>query len=53
VQPRKRWTYARNAYLSGEITASRVDVPALGLTPLQLEERGIWDPNEEYWGQED
>jgi len=21
VQPRKRWTYARNTYLSGEITA--------------------------------
>ena len=53
VQPRKRWTYARNAYLSGEITAIRMDVLALGLTPLRLDEHGVWDPNEEYWGEED
>ena len=52
VQPRKRWTYAKNAYLSGEITAIRTDVPALGLTPLRLEDRGVWSPNEEYWGEE-
>jgi hypothetical protein len=51
VQPRKRWTYGRNAYLSGEIIASRIDVSALGLTPFRLEERGVWDPNEEYWGE--
>ena len=52
VRPRKRWTYANHAYLSGEITAIRVDVPALGLTPLRLEDRGVWDPVEEYWGEE-
>lgn len=53
VRPRKRWTYAKNPYLSGEITASRIDVPALGLTPLRLEEHGVWNPNEEYWGEPD
>jgi Tetratricopeptide repeat len=52
VQPRKRWTYAKHAYLSGEISAHRIDVPALGLTPLRLEDRGAWDPDEEYWGEE-
>ncbi|MCK6557077.1 hypothetical protein L6Q96_21240 [Candidatus Binatia bacterium] len=49
---RKRWTYARNEYLSGEITAHRIDVPALGLTPLRLEDHGVWDPDEEYWCEE-
>ena len=53
VQPRKRWTYARNEYLSGEITAVRTDIPALGLTPLRLDEHGVWDPDEEYWGEPD
>jgi tetratricopeptide (TPR) repeat protein len=23
------------------------------LTPLRLEDQGVWDPNEEYWGEED
>jgi tetratricopeptide (TPR) repeat protein len=53
VHPRKRWTYARNEYLSGEITAVRTDIPALGLTPLRLGEHGLWDPDEEYWGEPD
>jgi hypothetical protein len=52
VQPRKRWTYAKNTYLSGEITAHRIDVPALGLTPLGFEDHGVWDPDEEYWCEE-
>jgi tetratricopeptide (TPR) repeat protein len=51
VRPRKRWTYARNPYLSGDIIAIRMDIPALGLTPLRLDEHGVWDPNEEYWGE--
>jgi tetratricopeptide (TPR) repeat protein len=52
VQPRKRWTYAKHPYLSGEITASRIDMPALGLTPLRLQDCGVWDPREQYWGEE-
>jgi len=27
-------------------------VGALGLTPLRLEARGVWDPAEEYWGEQ-
>ena len=51
VAPRKMWRYARHPYLSGEIKAWHLDIPALGLTPLRLEETGMWDPREEYWGE--
>jgi len=52
VRPRKQWRYAGNPYLSGEIESTRLDVQALGLTPLKLEERSVWDPAEHYWGEE-
>jgi hypothetical protein len=52
VKPKKQWSYARNPYLSGEIESTRIDVQALGLAPLKLEERGKWDPCEHYWGEE-
>ena len=52
VRPRKRWRYARSQYLSGEIVSTRLDVMALGLTPLLLEPTGTWDPSEEHWGEE-
>jgi len=52
VWPRKQWIYARNPYLSGEIEATRIDVGALGLARLKLEDRGAWDPAEHYWGEE-
>ena len=50
VRPRKHWRYAGHSYLSGEIESTRLDVSALRLVPLKLEDRGIWDPREEYWG---
>jgi hypothetical protein len=52
VTPRKQWSYAGHPYLSGEIASTRLDVAALGLVPLRLEDRDIWDPAEEYWGEE-
>ncbi len=52
VRPRKQWSYAGHPYLSGEIEASRLDVPALGLVPLGLSPTGTWDPSQEYWGEE-
>jgi len=52
VIPKRLWTHARHPYLSGDITATRVDVGALGLTPLALREYGDWDPHNEYWGEE-
>lgn len=51
VRPHKHWRYAGHPYLSGEIESTRLDVSALGLVPLRLEDRGIWDPREEYWGE--
>jgi hypothetical protein len=52
LTPTKLWTHARHPYLSGDITRTRFDVVALGLTPLALHEQGQWDPDEEYWGDE-
>jgi len=53
VTPHKKWRYAGHPYLSGEIKSWRLDVAALGLTPLTLEDEGMWLPNEEYWGEPD
>jgi len=53
VEPRKFWRFSNHPYLSGEIISTSLDVAALGLVPLRLEEMGTWDPNEEYWGEED
>lgn len=52
VRPRKQWSYAGHPYLSGEIESTRLDVTALGLVPLKLEDQGTWNPNEHYWGEE-
>ena len=52
VTPRKQWSYAGHPYLSGEIESARLDVRALGLVPLRLEDMGMWDPKEHYWGEE-
>jgi tetratricopeptide (TPR) repeat protein len=53
VKPRKQWSYAGHPYLSGEIESTRLDVAALGLVPLKLEDQGTWTPDEHYWGEED
>ncbi len=53
VTPRKQWRYGGHPYFSGQIKSWRLDVAALGLTPLQLKERGVWDPKDHYWGEPD
>ena len=53
VTPRKQWRYGGHPYLSGEIKAWRLDIPALGLTPLKFKEMGMWDPKDHYWGEPD
>ena len=53
VTPKKQWAHARHPYLSGSISATRFEARALGLTPLALHERGDWDPDRHYWGEED
>jgi len=52
VRPAKRWTYGGSPYLSGAIESTRLDAAALRLVPLRLEERGIWNPAEHYWGED-
>lgn len=53
VMPKKHWSYAGHPYLSAEITGSRLDIAALRLDPLKLNDCGIWDPEDEYWGEVD
>jgi hypothetical protein len=53
IIPHKRWRYAGHPYLTGDIKAWRLDIPALGLVPLSLKDRGMWDPKEHYWGEPD
>lgn len=53
VVPKKHWSYAGHPYLSGDVTGSRLDIAALNLTPLKLSDNGIWDPDDEYWGEEE
>ena len=52
VNPASEWTDAGNRCLVGDIESERLDVRALGLTPLRLEGRGDWDPMEQYWGED-
>jgi hypothetical protein len=52
VTAHKQWSYAGHPYLSGEIKSTRLDAAALGLVPLRLEEKGVWDPRDEFWGEE-
>jgi hypothetical protein len=51
VKLRKEWA-SGDPHLSAEGKSERIDAPALGLTPLRLEDRGVWNPIEEYWGEE-
>ena len=52
VAPRKQWRFGGHPYLSGEIQSTRIDIKALDLVPLGLENMGMWDPKEAYWGEE-
>ncbi len=36
VTPRKQWTHARHPYISGDVSAIRIDASVLGLVPLSL-----------------
>ena len=51
VKAGKRRVYGGNPTISGTIESKRFDFKALRLVPLGLEEFGLWDPAEEYWGE--
>ena len=40
------WRYAGHPYPPGRSRGWRLDIPALGLTPLGLKEMGMWDPKD-------
>jgi len=52
VIPKKHWSYAGHPYLSADIAGTRFDLAALNLTPLRLTDEGMWNPKDEYWGEE-
>lgn len=47
VMPSKVWQFKNTVYLTGETISSRIDVNTLGLTPLKLEEQGMFVPDNE------
>ncbi|MPZ88985.1 MAG: cytoplasmic protein [Nitriliruptorales bacterium] len=51
VRVRKQWRYAGHPYMSGDVQGHRLDIPALGLVPLRLDDEYPWDPAEEYWSE--
>jgi tetratricopeptide (TPR) repeat protein len=51
VKVGKAWRYKRHVYVSGAIEQARLDVPALGLPPLALADRGSWEPSQYDWGE--
>ncbi len=50
VTPKKQWTHARHPYLSGDVSAVRIDATVLGLEPLELRCEGEWDAEGELGG---
>lgn len=53
LAPARVWRLKKTDYISGKIVSRRIDIAALGLKPLALTALGMWDPEEEYWGEED
>ncbi len=53
VKPKKHWSFAGHPYMTGDILKSWFDLPALNLTPLALNDEGMWNPEDEYWGEKE
>jgi len=51
VRADKVWRYRGHPCISGEVERVRTEAAALGLKPLMLHERGLWTPEEHYWGE--
>ncbi|MFH1764212.1 MAG: hypothetical protein ABIF09_08480 [Gemmatimonadota bacterium] len=52
VMPHREWRFGGFPYLAGAVRSTRLDIGALGLEPLRLEDQGMWDPHRHYWGEE-
>lgn len=53
VRPEKLWRFKNTNYMSGKVESVRIDIPALNLEPLSLNDPWPWKPEEEYWGEPD
>ncbi|MBL8179288.1 MAG: hypothetical protein JNK48_31715 [Bryobacterales bacterium] len=42
----------KDGVIHGRLRNVRLDARALGLTPLALNEAGMWDPQDHYWGED-
>lgn len=49
IRSTKTWMYG-GLRVEGVIESTRFDVKALKLVPLQLQECGLWKPEEHFWG---
>lgn len=52
VETRRQWRFGGHSYLSGEILSTRLNAACLGVEPLGLEDRSVWDPADHYWGEQ-
>jgi hypothetical protein len=52
IRPDKQWIHAGHLHVSGAPLSARIDAAALRITPLRLEYHYMWNPAEEYWGEE-
>ena len=48
VYVKKQWKFGGNKYVSGNLIDHRIDIPALDLVPLKLEQFDYWDPREAF-----
>lgn len=51
VIPMKRTDKPDGVHIQGRVERTFLDAVALGLSPLSLEPRGIWNPKRHYWGE--
>jgi len=48
VDVKRQWEFGSNIYISGNLIDHRIDIPALDLVPLKLEQFDYWDPREAF-----
>jgi tetratricopeptide (TPR) repeat protein len=53
IEPKKEWIFNKTKFITGEVLSTRIDIPALNLEPLILNDFGTWDPNDVYWREEE
>ncbi len=53
IIPSKVWRHQKTNYMAGKIESKKIDIPALNLKPLGLNEMDLWDPEKEYWEEPD